>query len=112
MSLTTVRDATELDSDQDSYVTKQITTKNIKQHRTLIHKANDNDDTDSDSVFTEVFSIYFSFFIRVSFNLIDSSSNCEIYYFLHQYFTQGLRFMNNSKDDILFRIVRNFSYLC
>jgi len=51
--LTTVRDATELDSDPESKSNKPIATKNSKLQRPLISKKN-NDDTDSDDVFAEV----------------------------------------------------------
>ncbi|CAF3795268.1 unnamed protein product [Rotaria magnacalcarata] len=55
LSMTTLRDATELESDRESNTGKQISTKNLNQHRPMINK-NNNDDTESDSddVFTEV----------------------------------------------------------
>ncbi|CAF3389871.1 unnamed protein product [Rotaria sp. Silwood1] len=53
LSLTTVQDATELDSDHESNPNQQTPTLNIKQHRSLITKSN-KDATDSDDVFVEV----------------------------------------------------------
>ncbi|CAF2414669.1 unnamed protein product [Rotaria sp. Silwood2] len=53
LSLTTVRDATELESDHESNPNQQTPTTNLKQYRPLITKPN-KADTDSDDVFVEV----------------------------------------------------------
>ncbi len=53
LSLTTVRDATELESDRDLKLNKQIFSRNSKQYRSMPIKRN-NDDTDSDDAFDEV----------------------------------------------------------
>ncbi len=53
LSLTTVRDPNEIDSDHESKSNKEISVQNVKQYRSLITKKT-NDDTDSDDVFVEV----------------------------------------------------------
>ncbi|CAF3163864.1 unnamed protein product, partial [Rotaria sp. Silwood2] len=53
LSLTTIRYATEIESDHSSNPSKQTPTKNPKQHRSLITKQN-TDDTNSDDVFLEI----------------------------------------------------------
>jgi hypothetical protein len=58
LSLTTARDATEVDSDHETNVNKEISTDNVKQLRPLLTKK-DKDDTDSDEVFVEVLKIDF-----------------------------------------------------
>lgn len=57
LSLTTVRDATEVESDHDTNLHQDLFSRNSKQHRSMPNKRN-NDDTDSDDVFDEVFSIH------------------------------------------------------
>ncbi|CAF4309090.1 unnamed protein product, partial [Rotaria sordida] len=52
LSLTTVRDATELESDHELNPNQQTPTINLKQRRPLTTKVNRND-TDSDDVFVE-----------------------------------------------------------
>jgi hypothetical protein len=52
LSFTTVRDATEIDSDSELKTNKQATIKTLKHQRTLPNKK--PDDTDSDDVFVEV----------------------------------------------------------
>jgi hypothetical protein len=52
LSITTVRDATEIDSDDESRTNKQIPIKTFKQQRSVPNKK--TDDTDSDDVFVEV----------------------------------------------------------
>ena len=53
LSLTTVRDATEADSDHAAKLNKEPPSIDVKQLRPLIIKK-DKDDTDSDEVFPEV----------------------------------------------------------
>jgi hypothetical protein len=54
LSLTTIRDATEVDSEHETKSNKNISTNNFKQSRSLASKKNNKDDTDSDDVFPEV----------------------------------------------------------
>jgi hypothetical protein len=49
LSLTTVRDATEVESDHDLNLNKQILSRNSKQYRSMPIKRI-NDETDSDEV--------------------------------------------------------------
>jgi hypothetical protein len=49
LSLTTVRDATEVESDHDLNMNKQILSRNSKQYRSMPIKRI-NDETDSDEV--------------------------------------------------------------
>ncbi len=51
--MTTGRDGTEIESERGSKLKKQSSANNSKQYRSLLTKRND-DDTDSDGVFTEV----------------------------------------------------------
>jgi hypothetical protein len=53
LSLTTVRDVTEHESDRDLVLNKQSSSRNSKQYRSMQVKRN-NDDTDSDGIFDEV----------------------------------------------------------
>lgn len=58
LSLTTARDATEVESDHEMKSNKEIPTNNAEQLRSLITKK-DKDDTDSEDVFPEVWKMNF-----------------------------------------------------
>jgi hypothetical protein len=53
LSLTTVRDPTEIESDRELKLNKQSFSRNSKQYRSMPIKRN-NHDTDSDDIFDEV----------------------------------------------------------
>lgn len=67
LSLTTVRNATEHDTDRDSTYNKQQILRNSKHHRSMPIKRN-NHDTDSDDVFDEVISFFVQFKINNNFS--------------------------------------------
>ena len=60
LSLTTVRDVTEIESDRESKLNGSVVLRNSKLHRSMPMKRNNND-TDSDDVFGEVETLGISF---------------------------------------------------